>query len=118
MRQDPLNKEPLAYRDDLADPGAISVIRGAGVNRVDVLIVCNKGQLIAYLNACPHQGTPLETFDGHFFSVNHAHLLCSTHGAEFRVGDGLCIKGPCKGQALTPIRIFVDDEGAIFLADE
>jgi len=109
--------EPLAFFDDLDDPGAVSVVRGAGADRMDVLLLRNGGTVSAFLNACPHQGTPLETFDGRFFTSDKQRLLCSTHGAEFRLEDGHCLHGPCQGRALTPVPISVDDTGAIRLID-
>ena len=34
----------------------------------------------------------------------HAYLnRCATHGAIFRVEDGVCLAGPCQGDQLTPL---------------
>ena len=107
--------DTLIHSNELDDPGAVSIVRGEGLERVDVLIV-RSGEIIkAYENVCPHKGTPLETFEGRFFTHDQSRLLCSTHGAEFRFVDGYCVSGPCKGRALQPISIFVDQAGFVKL---
>jgi nitrite reductase/ring-hydroxylating ferredoxin subunit len=60
-----------------------------------------------YVNRCPHWGAPLDIRPGRFLDATGRHILCSTHGALFRIEDGRCIKGPCLGAALTalPVRI-------------
>jgi nitrite reductase/ring-hydroxylating ferredoxin subunit len=35
--------------------------------------------------------------------------MCSTHGALFRVEDGVCLAGPCQGDRLEPYPIVVRD---------
>lgn len=105
----------LIHRDDLEDPGAVSMVMGDGGSRLDILIVRRGDEIWAYENSCPHQGTPLETFDARFFTTDKKRLLCSTHGAEFRIEDGRCLKGPCKDLALRVLPVFVDDSGAVRL---
>jgi nitrite reductase/ring-hydroxylating ferredoxin subunit len=36
--------------------------------------------------------------------------LCSSHGALFRIVDGVCIAGPCAGQRLWPWPVKVEDD--------
>jgi nitrite reductase/ring-hydroxylating ferredoxin subunit len=67
---------------------------------VEAVAVRRHGALHAYVNRCPHQGTPLETFPDKFLNSDGSLLICSTHGARFRVEDGLCVSGPCKGERL------------------
>ncbi len=94
---------------DIPDPGAKSVIIGEGLARADVVICRHDGELRAYHNACPHGGTPLETFDGRFLDAENPQVLvCSTHGARFRAADGYCLKGPCQGLALRPIPVRIE----------
>jgi nitrite reductase/ring-hydroxylating ferredoxin subunit len=66
----------------------------------EIVAVRRGGALYAYENRCPHQGTPLETFPDKFLNSDGSLLICSTHGARFRVEDGLCVSGPCKGERL------------------
>jgi nitrite reductase/ring-hydroxylating ferredoxin subunit len=54
-------------------------------------------------------GTPLETFPDKFLDQTGELLICSTHGARFRVRDGACVKGPCEGASLEPVPIHIRD---------
>jgi nitrite reductase/ring-hydroxylating ferredoxin subunit len=56
--------------------------------------------LLIYRNACPHLGVPLDWAPGKFLNPDGTRIVCATHGAEFRISDGLCLRGPCKGQVL------------------
>jgi nitrite reductase/ring-hydroxylating ferredoxin subunit len=42
--------------------------------------------------------------------------VCSTHGAEFRLEDGLCTSGPCLGERLQQVMIEIKD-GCILVAE-
>lgn len=96
----------LIGRDRLNEPDAVSVVLGSGIERLDVIVVQRAGRLTAYVNECPHAFTTLETFDGRFLDADDPSLLvCSTHGARFRVADGVCVEGPCLGKRLTPVPI-------------
>lgn len=79
--------------------------RGATVNGIEIVAVRRGGVLYVYENRCPHQGTPLETFPDKFLNSDGSLLICSTHGARFRVEDGLCVSGPCKGERLRRIDV-------------
>ena len=71
----------------------------------------------AYMNQCPHIGTPLDMLPDRFPTRDRKLILCSTHGARFRIEDGLCVSGPCRGQSLTPVAVAVMD-GAACIAPE
>jgi len=62
-----------------------------------------------YRNECPHVGTPLDWIPDEFMDREGRHLVCSTHGAVFRVEDGRCLAGPCQGDALEPVPVAVRD---------
>jgi nitrite reductase/ring-hydroxylating ferredoxin subunit len=71
----------------------------------------------AYLNQCRHLPIPLDAGSRDFFFAGE--LQCATHGARYRLRDGMCVTGPCRGAALAalPIEItaalvFVIDNGA------
>lgn len=89
--------------DEIAEGQARGFVIGEGAARRDVVLVRRGGVLRAYVNSCPHQGAPLETFPDRFLSADGSLLICSTHGARFRVDDGVCISGPCLGKALVPL---------------
>jgi nitrite reductase/ring-hydroxylating ferredoxin subunit len=57
----------------------------------------------AYVNRCPHRGTPLDWRPDDFLDRDGQHIVCATHGAVFQIADGVCIAGPCTGDQLTPL---------------
>jgi nitrite reductase/ring-hydroxylating ferredoxin subunit len=68
----------------------------------------------AYLNQCCHLPIPLDAGSRQF--VVGGELMCVTHGARYRLEDGLCVAGPCRGDRLTKLDLFVDGE-ALFVFD-
>lgn len=72
--------------------------------------------LIAYVNDCPHARTPLDWQEGQFLTADQTRILCATHGAEFRIEDGLCVHGPCPGARLLAVPLAVRD-GMVFIAN-
>lgn len=109
--------ETLIALDALKQAGAASVVLGEGTDRRDLLLLHQGGTVRAYENACPHQGTPLEGPTGRFFDENENLLVCSTHGARFRPGDGHCVSGPCAGRGLIPVAVSVSN-GKVRLCGE
>lgn len=105
----------LCCVDALSDPGARGFVFGKGGEQIDLFVVRRGNEIRAYLNSCPHIGTPLETLTDRFLTFDNQMILCSTHGAQFTIDDGLCVMGPCKGQSLTPIATEVVD-GEVRLA--
>ena len=82
---------------------------GQGTEQVAVFVIRTAGEFRAYVNSCPHIGTPLDWLPDRFFDRSGEHLLCGTHGALFRPQDGLCVRGPCVGQRLAPAPIQIED---------
>ena len=101
----------LCHLSDLDRTGAKGVVLADGR---DVIVVRSDGGIRAFTNSCPHQGVPLETFPDRFLNEDGSQLICSTHGARFRVEDGYCISGPCQGRSLKPADVEIDN-GDIFL---
>jgi nitrite reductase/ring-hydroxylating ferredoxin subunit len=67
------------------------------------------GAVHVYVNSCPHLGVPLDWMPHRFLSTDGRRIVCATHGAEFRIADGLCLQGPCQGDRLEPIMIQIKD---------
>ena len=65
--------------------------------------------LYAYVNECPHTGSPLDWRPGQFLDTQKCLLVCGTHGALFRIADGFCVEGPCSGEALIPVDVFIEN---------
>ena len=76
------------------------VVIGTGLEQMRYIVLRRDGKIRCYINQCPHEGTPLETFPGKFLDESGEYLVCSTHGARFRVIDGFCVSGPCQGDRL------------------
>lgn len=105
----------LCPAPDIVEGDARGFDFGEGVNRFSLFLLRKEGTLRAYVNRCPHIGTPLDWPDNRFFTSDGAYLICHTHGAQFQPEDGLCIRGPCIGKKLTPVPI-IQIDGEIRLA--
>lgn len=103
----------LCRADDIGEGSARGFVIGTGTARRDIVVVRSAGVLRAYLNACPHQGTPLETFENRFLNEDATLLVCSTHGARFRVENGFCVSGPCAGKSLSAIACRIEDGNVV-----
>ncbi len=72
-------------------------------NGTSVIAVKKDGIFAVYENNCPHLGVPLNLEPNRFLDVEKNFILCSTHGALFKIEDGECVHGPCLGKNLKPI---------------
>jgi len=70
-------------------------------------------KIFVYINSCPHIGSPLDFTPGDFLDQKKQYILCSTHGALFRIDDGYCISGPCQGKGLEKVETAVNDKNII-----
>jgi len=108
----------LCRLNEIADPGARGFDLDTADGPLSVILVRLGQSVYGYVNRCPHQGTPLETFPDKFLSHDGKELICSTHGARFRAEDGHCVRGPCKGGRLASIDVACDASGVVVLASE
>jgi nitrite reductase/ring-hydroxylating ferredoxin subunit len=104
---------PLCRTDEIAEGKSRGFRLGSGTHQTAVFVFRSRGVLHGYVNACPHIGTPLDWVPDRFFDRSGEHLICGTHGALFRPEDGLCVRGPCAGKRLKPIRVTVEDGGLV-----
>jgi nitrite reductase/ring-hydroxylating ferredoxin subunit len=65
------------------------------------------GEIVAYVNACPHIGVELDLSPGKFLDRTGTRFICSMHGARFDLATGLCTDGPCTGHFLQPVAVSV-----------
>ena len=72
---------------------------------VDGFIVNHGGRHHAYVNRCPHAGTPLDLWPNEFWTEDGRHLICAPHGATFGPDTGICLEGPCPGARLERLPI-------------
>ena len=80
----------------------------------DIFVVRDNTRVCAYYNSCPHTGAPLDWMPDQFLSLDMAHIQCATHAALFNVHDGVCVAGPCRGDALIAVPL-VSDADSVFL---
>ena len=92
---------------DIPEPGGKTFRFRQDSDLFTGLVVRFGGQVVGYVDSCPHFGWPLAQHDNYLFSGDH--LLCSGHGAMFRPLDGVCVAGPCLNAALTAWPIAVRD---------
>jgi nitrite reductase/ring-hydroxylating ferredoxin subunit len=76
-----------------------------GGRAVDGFLVNHDGRYHAYVNRCPHVGTPLDLWPNEFFTEDGRALICATHGALYEPASGRCTAGPCVGDALTRLAL-------------
>ena len=106
----------LCRIDQLADPGTWNVVLEESDEELDIVIVQTNSTRHAYINSCPHQFIPLETFPNHFLTEDKRFLVCSGHGARFELATGACYSGPCLGKGLDRLKI-AERDGGIYLAE-
>jgi nitrite reductase/ring-hydroxylating ferredoxin subunit len=107
----------LCRLDELQDPGSRGVTLQQGDRLLDVFVV-RKGQgVYAYVNSCPHTGSPLDWVEHEYLSLDRRHIQCAMHAALFRLADGKCVAGPCVGASLTPVSVEVE-AGLVIVSSE
>jgi nitrite reductase/ring-hydroxylating ferredoxin subunit len=97
---------------DALPPGrtaAFSLARGG--KALKGFVVNHDGAYHAYVNRCPHAGTPLDWWPNEFLTEDGRYLICATHGAVFAPDTGVCIGGPCPGARL--VRLCVERAGDV-----
>jgi nitrite reductase/ring-hydroxylating ferredoxin subunit len=73
-------------------------------------VVNHEGRHHAYVNRCPHKGTPLDLWPNEFLSADGRLVICATHGAAFAPDTGRCLDGPCPGTALEGLDVSRDGD--------
>jgi nitrite reductase/ring-hydroxylating ferredoxin subunit len=78
-------------------------------NGYDTMFVVRRGtRLHAWRDACPHlNGAPMAWRKDEYLNAGRDRIMCSSHGAQFDIVTGVCILGPCIGQALKPVHLSV-----------
>jgi nitrite reductase/ring-hydroxylating ferredoxin subunit len=109
-------RRALCRLDDLPD-GASRGFGPVAGGFTGLFAVRQTDAVFVYVNACPHIGTPLDWTPNRFLSADGSHIICATHGAEFRIADGECMRGPCIGDRLEAVVIQIED-GTIFVPED
>jgi nitrite reductase/ring-hydroxylating ferredoxin subunit len=96
----------LCKVEEIGEQGKEVSVRADAATRY-LMLFRHAETIRAYVNACPHQGRPLNCAPDHFL-LSPAHLLvCAQHGACFNLETGLCLEGPCRGARLQAVPIQV-----------
>ncbi len=95
----------LCRLDEIGLPGSKGFSLGQGAARREIFVVRGGDGVWAYENSCPHTGGMLDWVADQFLNFQRTHILCATHGAQFRMDDGHCIHGPCIGKSLVCVAI-------------
>ncbi|GMU70468.1 MAG: hypothetical protein AMXMBFR37_28000 [Steroidobacteraceae bacterium] len=106
----------LCALEEIPVGGARGFTFGSGDWPLRGLLVRTSQGVHAYVNRCPHARHPLNLRPHEFLTPDSGLILCRSHGALFEKATGLCVAGPCAGQALTPVAVRV--EAGCVLLDE
>ncbi len=105
-----MSREFLCRLSDLPD-GDSQRVDFADDDHASGLCVVRRGrQVFAYLNRCPHQELPMDWQPGRFLDMEREHIVCAMHGARFRIEDGFCVDGPCRGQHLQAAAVCIEGD--------
>jgi nitrite reductase/ring-hydroxylating ferredoxin subunit len=96
----PLAGTRLCALDAIPDPGAKGFSFVSGDYLFHGFVLRSGGRLRGFIDRCPHAGLPLAMIEDRYLTREGDLILCSAHGALFRIEDGLCLAGPCAGLAL------------------
>ncbi len=78
------------------------------------LFAVRRGERVfVYVNSCPHVGLPLDPAPHRFLDAKRTAIVCSAHGARFRIEDGECTSGPCYGESLEAVEARVEPDGRV-----
>lgn len=106
----------LCRLDDISDPGSREFKWGTGIWPLEYFAVRKGRRVRGFVNRCPHAGNPLNWQPDRFLNRKGDLILCNSHGALFRIDDGVCVGGPCPGEALESLTLRV--ENGLIVADE
>jgi nitrite reductase/ring-hydroxylating ferredoxin subunit len=106
----------LCRLDDLPDGTARGFGPPAG-GFTGLFAVRRGDEVRVYVNSCPHIGVPLDWAPDRFLTNDGSRIICATHGAEFEIGTGLCVRGPCLGDRLDAVMIDIKD-GVILVPED
>jgi len=99
----------LGALEQIADGTARNYVLQLRAGRFHGFVVRQGAAVYGYVDRCPHAGLPLAQELDAYLTPDGARIMCSWHGAVFRIADGRCEGGPCMGGWLTPWPVRVDD---------
>lgn len=103
-------KIALCRLQDLADPGSRGFSLRTLKGSLEFFLVRKGKGVFAYHNHCPHTGVNLDWVPDQFLDPSGGFIQCATHGALFKIEDGVCLRGPCAGDRLLAIELEIDQD--------
>lgn len=83
----------------IPDGGAREFRFGEGRDAFRLLVLRDGETIRGYVNFCPHFSLPLNAEPDRFLLFG-GRIYCANHTAAFRIEDGYCEDGPCRGDWL------------------
>ena len=74
-----------------------------------LMLFIQGGEVLGFYNRCPHQGRAMNWAPDQFILDKLGQLVCPHHGACFKLSNGICTAGPCKGSFLESVETLVKD---------
>ena len=105
----------LIHRSALPESGLVALDVLISGELASIVLDCGRDPLLAWINSCPHQGRRLDYAPGRFL-IDRGQLVCAAHGAVFRLDDGACTGGPCRGEHLARVEVAQDADGCLRFA--
>ncbi|UTW03300.1 Rieske (2Fe-2S) protein [Amphritea atlantica] len=103
----------LCTMDELPERGARGFDPGQQ-GRDTVFVVRREGSVYAYRDICPHLGnTTLPWRKDAYLDGKGETIVCAAHGAHFEITTGLCTSGPCLGESLVRVPLWVSEDGEV-----
>ena len=102
---------------EIPDGGSKSFAMGEGEWPLRGILIRDGDTVHAYVNRCPHAGHQLNFMSDNFLTPDRELIICRSHGAMFDKASGVCVYGPCTGDALTRVAIVVEG-GKVKLQDD
>jgi nitrite reductase/ring-hydroxylating ferredoxin subunit len=102
----------LIRRSDLPGAGLVAVEAIIAGESESIILHIADQKISAWLNICPHEGRRLDYAPGKFL-LDKGQLVCAAHGATFRLVDGFCVAGPCRGSSLRQVEVSVGVDGEL-----
>ena len=114
MASDESVSASLIHRSDLPLVGIVAVEAVIDGEKESIILHCAGESVVAWLNICPHQGRRLDYVPGKFL-IDKGRLVCAAHGATFRLDDGECVAGPCRGASLRELAVQLKENGELVI---
>jgi len=107
----------LCKINDIPDGGAIEVgvIDECDGLRDSLMLTRHGDSVRAYRNICPHAGRRLDWAPSQFL-IEDGHVICTAHGAMFRLASGECVSGPCRGASLAAVTVELRGDEVVMAA--